>query len=382
MKILFYIGVVGMILFEIANVYFIMPMPGSQRMISIDLAYFLYSSRWIYRMLFAVLIMLGIANAFKQTRWLALLALVLVAGVGYAFNFRMAADHMFYQPGRLVFSTARDNKVVKLDREIVGVSLNGQAKAYPIQYVGYHHQIRDTVGGQVVIVTYCTVCRTARVFRPVVNNQPELFRLVGMDHFNAMFEDATTGSWWRQANGEAVAGPLRGDTLPEVFSQQMTMKQWLALHPNSLIMQPDTAYNASYAKLDKYERGKGGSDLTKTDSLSWREKSWVIGLELNKQTKAYDWNRLKRERVISDTLGGKPVMLVLASDDRSFFAYERPLVSDRFILRHDTLTAGKQLFSLSGHPISNSAMATLTRIPAYQEFWHSWQTFHPKTARY
>lgn len=382
MKILFYIGVVGMILFEIANVYFIMPMPGSQRMISIDLAYFLYSSRWIFRMLFAVLIMLGIANAFKQTRWLALLALVLVAGVGYAFNFRMAADHLFYQPGRLVFSTARDNKVVKLDREIVGVSLNGQAKAYPIQYVGYHHQIRDTVGGQVVIVTYCTVCRTARVFRPVVNNQPELFRLVGMDHFNAMFEDATTGSWWRQANGEAVAGPLRGDTLPEVFSQQMTMKQWLALHPNSLIMQPDTTYNASYAKLDKYERGKGGSDLTKTDSLSWREKSWVIGLELNKQTKAYDWNRLKRERVISDTLGGKPVMLVLASDDRSFFAYERPLVSDRFILRHDTLTAGKQLFSLSGHPISNSATATLTRIPAYQEFWHSWQTFHPKTARY
>jgi hypothetical protein len=203
-----------------------------------------------------------------------------------------------------------------------------------------------------------------------------------MDHFNAMFEDATTGSWWRQANGEAVAGPLRGDTLPEVFSQQMTVKQWLALHPNSLIMQPDTAYNASYAKLDKYERGKGGSDLTKTDSLSWREKSWVVGLELNKQTKAYDWNRLKRERVISDTLGGKPVMLVLASDNRSFFAYERPLVSERFVLRHDTLTAGKQLFSLSGNPINNSATAELIRIPAYQEFWHSWRTFHPKTARY
>ena len=32
-----------------------------------------------------------------------------------------------------------------------------------------------------------------------------------------MFEDATTGSWWRQANGEAVAGPLEGMTLPEVL---------------------------------------------------------------------------------------------------------------------------------------------------------------------
>ena len=45
MKSLFYSGMLLLIVFEVANVFFIMPMPGSQEMESIGLAYFLYSKR-------------------------------------------------------------------------------------------------------------------------------------------------------------------------------------------------------------------------------------------------------------------------------------------------------------------------------------------------
>jgi hypothetical protein len=379
MKNLFYIGIIGLLLFEIANVYFIMPMPGSQRMNSLDLAYFLHSWRWAFRAVFGVLIILGAAPAIRRSKWGALIALLLVTGVGYAFNFRMAADHMFYQPGTVQLQSANRN-TVKPDREILGIEVNGQAKAYPIQFIGYHHQVLDTIGGQPVMVTYCTVCRTGRVFQPMVNGKPETFRLVGMDHFNAMFEDAKTGSWWRQANGEAIAGKLKGDTLPEVFSEQMTLKQWLSLHPNSLVMQPDTTFNERYSKMANYERGKGSSDLTRMDSLSWHDKSWVVGLTVGKQPKAYDWNRLKRERLIHDMLAGQPVLLVLAKDNRSFFAYERPTPTARFVLRNDTLTNGIQTYSLGGRSLITGP--GLVRLPAHQEFWHSWQTFHPATGRY
>ena len=379
MKALFYFGIAGLLLFEVANVYFIMPMPGSQRMNSIDLAYFLHSWRWLFRAVFGLLIVVGAMRAFQRSKWLTLAALVLVAGVCYAFNFRMAADHMFYQPGHLQLKAVPGNRV-KADREVLGIEVNGQAKAYPIQYIGYHHQVVDTIGGQAVIVTYCTVCRTGRVFRPLVNGQPETFRLVGMDHFNAMFEDATTGSWWRQANGEAIAGHLKGDTLPEVFSEQMTLKQWLALHPASLVMQPDTNYTERYVKMAKYEHGKGNSDLTKRDSLSWRDKSWVVGLTVGKQAKAYDWNRLKRERLIHDTLANRPVLLVLAADNRSFFAYERPTRDARFTLRHDTLIRGNGAYFLTGQSMRSGP--NLARLAAHQEFWHSWRTFHAGTGRY
>ena len=96
------------------------------------------------------------------------------------------------------------------------------------------------------MVTYCSVCRTGRVFEPIVNGHLERFRLVGMDHFNAMFEDSSTRSWWQQSTGEAVAGPLKGATLPEVESVQVSVSKWFELHPNGLVMQTDGASKDDY----------------------------------------------------------------------------------------------------------------------------------------
>ena len=46
MRKLFVLACVGFVLFEFATVYFIMPMPGSQRMRSLELAYAIYQWRW------------------------------------------------------------------------------------------------------------------------------------------------------------------------------------------------------------------------------------------------------------------------------------------------------------------------------------------------
>ena len=145
-------------------------------------------------------------------------------------------------------------------------------------------------------------------------------------------------------------------------------------------MQPDTTYKEIYGKMSNYELGKSKSDLTKRDSLSWRDKSWVVGLSVGNGAKAYDWNQLQRERLIHDTLDGKAVLLVLARDNRSFFAYQRPSLAHRFALRHDTLTTNRQAYTLSGKSLSGNA--ALVRVPAHQEFWHSWRMFHPATSRY
>ncbi|HMI47422.1 MAG TPA: DUF3179 domain-containing (seleno)protein, partial [Gemmatimonadaceae bacterium] len=223
MRKIFYLGVSLLVLFEIANVYFIMPMPGSQRMASIDLAYMIYSWRWLFRAVFAAMIIAGAPSAWRtpgRKRFAAPAVLVVAAAVVYVVNFQMAADHMFIAP-KSVFMVPADLNKVDTSRLIVGIDINGQARAFPIQFIGYHHQVRDTVNGQPIMVSYCTVCRTGRVFSPIVDGRTESFRLVGMDHFNAMFEDSTTGSWWRQANGEAIAGPAKGKALTEIPSRQV-----------------------------------------------------------------------------------------------------------------------------------------------------------------
>jgi hypothetical protein len=380
MKKIFYFGLLGLALFEIANVYFIMPMPGSQRIDSIDLAYFLYSWRWSFRIGFIIMILIGSMSAFSVPRkwiWVPIVAILPVLTIVYIFNFKMTADRMFLQPGHVVFKSKTENTLTDSSL-VVAVNYNNEAKAYPIRFIQYHHQVRDTIGGKPVMITYCNVCRTGRVFEPSVNGQPETFRLVGMDHFNAMFEDKTTHSWWRQANGEAITGSLKGSLLPEVESNQLNLRTFFLLYPDGQVMQIEKQFKDSYDTLGRYEKGRSRGQLTRTDSLPWKDKSWVVGIDINKSAKAYDWFDLKKMRVINDNVGDIPVVVAISNDDQSFVAFKRN-PDETFTVVNDSLVGPSKKYDLMGRSLDGSK---LTMINSYQEFWHSWRTFHPHTEVY
>ena len=379
MKKLFYLGILGLILFEIANVYFIMPIPGSQELNSIDAAYFLYSWRWLFRGLFGLMVVLGLKSAFSSSKWLPIIPILALLGIAYETNFVMAADTMFYQPKVLAVKNIAENKVEN-NRLVIGVMHEGQAKAYPIQYLGYHHQVRDTLGNKSIMVTYCTVCRSGRVYEPIVNGKLEDFRLVGMDHFNAMFEDKTTKSWWQQATGEAITGTLKGYQLPEFPSMQTTLSKWVELYPNTLVMQPDKNFQVQYDSMRTYEKGKLTGKLTRRDTNSWQNKSWIVGVEIGQSSKAYDWNRLQKERIIYDELDNQPIAVILSKDSSSFVVLERLNKEQTFSLANDTLKSATHNYNFMGQSL-NPTVSDLKRINAYQEYWHSWQHFHPLTKK-
>ena len=197
---------------EILRVYLIMPFPGSQKGNTIQVAYFLNNYICWFRLAGFILLLPPMLYVLRNSRWWKKILLsffvLLYATIFYFFNFKFLADKMFYQPKNKILATVADNKIDS-SKLVIGVTINGQAKAYPIEIIAYHHQVQDTIGGEPIMVTYCSVCRTGRVFSPFVNRKFEHFRLVGMDHFNAMFEDAATKSWWRQASGVAIVGPLK-----------------------------------------------------------------------------------------------------------------------------------------------------------------------------
>jgi len=380
-KKLFYAGLLGLAIFEVAKVYFIMPMPGSQRINSLDAAYVLHTWRWGFRLALAIAIVAGLRASFGvrlRWRWIPVLALAATAGVAWMFNRVMMADRIFKQPEHLVLKARAENRVDE-NSVIVGVERNGEAKAWPIRFLVYHHQIRDTIGGTPILVTYCSVCRSGRVFDPVVQGQLETFRLVGMDQFNAMFEDSRTGSWWRQATGVAVAGRLKGTRLTEIASMQLTLRQFLALYPHALVMQPEETFAADYDSAGRFERGESTGSLTRTDRASWNDKSWVVGVEIGRVSKAYDWNQLKADRVIHDVVGDTPIVIALSEDGQGFVAFERPIDATFRIDGNILETAGRS-YDFSGRDVSGSAPA-LKRIAVSQEFWHSWRSFHPDTQR-
>ncbi|RRB00830.1 DUF3179 domain-containing (seleno)protein [Larkinella rosea] len=389
---LFIFGILLLTAAEIAKVYFIMPMPGSQEAETIDFAYWIHQNIWIIRVLGWLLIAYPVFKLLTEPKrvWRKASMLVLLAVYGtvfYLFNFKYLAEKMFYQPRNIVMLAVKNSKIPP-NKLVLGLVVNGQARAYPIQFIGYHHQVRDTVGGEPVMITYCTVCRTGRVFRPLVGDKKEEFRLVGMDHFNAMFEDKTTGSWWRQVNGEAIAGPLKGQYLPAMQAEQMTLQAWSELHPETLVLQPDSTFKEQYASMEPYEKGKVKRKLTGRDSLAWKPKSWVVGVEQNKTARAYDWSQLLKQKVTNDSLAGTPLLLMVASDSATFHVWNRKVNGQTLHFSADSTDRLRDQETGSvwnRHGICTDGLLKgkkLARIPASQEYLHSWETFHPASSRY
>jgi hypothetical protein len=384
------LGLLLLILFEFARVYLIMPMPGSQNFDSIEIAYFLGSNKWISRLigylLVSVPLVLILRNGVKKEKLIigGLTAMYLI--VFYVFTFQMEADKMFYQPTKVVKTSLSKNKISD-NKLVIGVVIDSVASAYPIQLIGYHHQVVDNMNGNPIMVTYCTVCRTGRIYSLIVNGKQETFRLVGMDHFNAMFEDATTKSWWRQSTGECIAGPLKGYKLKEFKSEQLILSAWARIHPNTQILQPDPLFKEEFEQMDTYDKGISRGDLTKRDTTSWKNKSWVLGIQDGANAKTYDWNQLSKQRIIQDSLPNNPIVILLENDTASFHAYSR-IVNNEILIFHkkqdsiwDVNTGSK--WNYEGVCVDGKLKGNMLKsVRCYQEFLHSWEFFHPESIRY
>lgn len=386
----FFTGLLLLFAAEIGKVYFIMPFPGSQQYDSIAIAYFLHKNIGYIRLVALLLIFVPLLGLWKPwKKWkkaVFVVSMVLYVIIFYLFNYRFLADKMFYQPKNKILVAQSANKVGG-DKLVVGITIGNESKAYPVEIIGYHHQVTDSIGGTPVMITYCTVCRTARVFSPLVNGKAETFRLVGMDHFNAMFEDKTTGSWWQQATGTAITGPLKGYQLTELPSQQMRLDAWLRTNPGTLILQPDPVYKKEYGDLSGFDAGTIKSNLERRDSGSWKFKSWVVGIRHENVAKAYDWNKLVEQKVINDSLGNLHLLLYLEKDQASFHAWNRSVnntvlhfLADSTGLRDRETNS---YWNADGLCLEGQLKGIqLKDIQAYQEFWHSWKQFNPATKMY
>ena len=92
----------------------------------------------------------------------------------------------------------------------------------------------------------------------------------------------------------------------------------------------------------------------------------------NGKTISIDWNELKRKKIINSTIVFPMVFVVLAQDEKSFFAFENPYTSIPK-LKNDTIEIDGKYYKLNGAGINLNE--NLKPIQAYQEFNHSWKEF-------
>jgi uncharacterized protein DUF3179 len=90
-------------------------------------------------------------------RWFGRIALVILLLPTLGATWLARQNHfewMFNPLPNPAYAKATDASFVNNDDRVLAVTINGEAVAYPIRLMGYHHVVEDTVGGTPIVATY------------------------------------------------------------------------------------------------------------------------------------------------------------------------------------------------------------------------------------
>jgi hypothetical protein len=290
-------------------------------------------------------------------------------------------------------SVQEASKFLEDSELVLGLNINGDIRAYPLQILVWHEIVNDKVGGTPVAVTYCPLCFTNQVFNRTIDDGQEVveFGTSGkLYNSNLVMYDRTSKSLWSQAMAEGIVGKYAGTKLERVPFDVAYWKEWKQLYPDSKILSRDTGSNRPYG-VDPYGDYYTNSDVlfpisNRDDRLGLKEI--VVGFENKGQYKAYKLQEIEDKKVINDQVNGKSITLFssypfmiraydpIAQGQTLEFTYNPK--SKNFL---DEQTGSE--WNFEGKAISGQMKGKqLTRLPFDEGFWFEWVAFHPKTEIY
>jgi Protein of unknown function (DUF3179) len=233
------------------------------------------------------------------------------------------------------------------------------------------------------------------VFRAQAKGKPLVLDNAGVVAGNEVFKDRETGSRWQQSSLEAISGPLRGEHL-KLFPFLLTSwQEWRRLHPDTRVLKPLPGYADRIAEKNAMIRqglsgeGAAPSDVTYHDNRL-KPKTMILGVDVGGASKAFPLDALRRERVVNDTLGGKPVLIVHqpASDTTTAFVARAGGRTLTFAAANEGATEltdreTKSRWTAYGECTSGALKGSaLEAIILEPEYWFAWSEFHRDTGIY
>ncbi len=122
---------------------------------------------------------------------------------------------------------------------VIGLEINGDARAYPLRVMTRHEIVNDVVGGKPVAVTYCPLCNASIVFDAMIDGARHDFGTTGkLRNSDLVMYDRQTESWWQQFTGNAIMGEYTGRQLKIVPSRLESWDQFRERFPNGKVLYP------------------------------------------------------------------------------------------------------------------------------------------------
>ena len=295
------------------------------------------------------------------------------------------------------FETAETaSKHLDPNERIIGLVINGEARAYPITILSSHEIVNDTVGDEPVAVTWCPLCYTALVFSRHVGSQTLTFGVSGklLQNTLVMYDRQTEGLW-SQLYGAALDDS--GHTLayfPSTFTDWAT---WQKQYPLSQVLSkeatcaqfacgnfasnPRGSYTvdpyASYYNMPA--EGVVNHQIPREEGLSAKKR--VLGLRIGDFARAYPYAVLQQQPLIHDEINQVPILIWFDAATQTGKVYSRQIGEQvlTFVLDdemkgvlHDEQTNGR-FQALTGQEIDGSRqLIPLLTTTAFEFGWYGY----------
>jgi len=293
---------------------------------------------------------------------------------------------------------------------VIEIEIDGDARAYPLQILTWHEIVNDTIGGTPVIVTFCPLCNTAIAFeRPSIEGERTTFGTSGsLYNSNLVMYDRATKSYWPQATGQAITGPLTGQQLERIPAQIVAWSDFRDAFPDGKVLSRDTGHNRNYG-TNPYP---GYDDVDNPPFLFEGEVDGrlaaverVLGVQSEDEVVAFPYFRLQRAAdgelaAVNTRVGGEPALILwkpgvtsaldgaeiaTSKDVGAAAAFDRDLGGRtlKFEVRNGQIldTSTSSVWNVFGRAISGPLRGRrLSAAEAFDTFWFDWAAFHPSTS--
>ena len=131
---------------------------------------------------------------------------------------------------------------------VIGIVLDGQARAYPGLVLTTHEIVNDRIGDVRFAVTHSPLSGSARAY--LLPTEVSSFGVSGMV-WNAnmlMFDRGNDRNLFSQITGKCVRGPLSGSQLTPLAYFQGPWKLWQRLYPRTQLLVPPAGFDRDVAQ--------------------------------------------------------------------------------------------------------------------------------------
>tara|TARA_B100001123_G_scaffold449770_1_gene616636 strand:+ start:255 stop:1373 length:1119 start_codon:yes stop_codon:yes gene_type:complete len=309
-----------------------------------------------------------------------------------------------------VFSNSEDAGYLSDADMVLGVFMNGVAKAYP-HNIGWHHEIvNDVISRQDIVVTVCPLTGTGLVFNGSGDLESPLELGVSGLQFNnnlVMYDRRDDATLYPQMTLVGISGLMTGNELTLLPVIETTWQNWKRMLPNTRVVSASSSGTYSFGRYtfypySGYREPNSGPFFPLFPSpdgnlriFEHAPKEVALVLRFGRVTKAYPFSSMGGEEVfINDTVAGENVVVVYYAEGRLALTFKRDFegrsmtfdrinsTDDKFPFMMQDRETGT-VWDLLGRGISGElANSQLHQIAAHNTLWFAWANFWQETKVY